>query len=373
MLKHIDTHAKFDRTQGKKPFLLLDGHQSRFDIPFLDYVHDPEHEWVCCLGVPYGTHLWQVADSSQLNGNFKVCLTKNKKKFFEIKRALNKNFDQQDIIPLINHSFHQSYGNTAGARKAMLEHGWAPLNYALLEHEQIKKTKVSFGTDLEKNLVTLQGPTPNTLDLSTINMAEGSLLASASDLLLMERSKQQGYLEKMNKRKREIASKKTSIEKLQAIGRLTSGTMAAGGMYYLCSNVRDIIKTNVEKKDNERKAIVRRANEKHNKYVKEYLVVKNKLETDPTILLTVKDMRCLLKHHTRKNDSPLKSRVLDLLYQFSQRKHRIVAESPPDMIEIEDVVDYENNEIHENETTTNGDLGNVGIDTMDGVDESYDL
>ena len=35
-LQYIDSFDVFDRTNGKYPFLLLDAHQSRFEIPFLD-------------------------------------------------------------------------------------------------------------------------------------------------------------------------------------------------------------------------------------------------------------------------------------------------------------------------------------------------
>ena len=49
-----------DRKEGRKPFVLLDGHQSRFDLEFLEYINDPKHEWCFWIGVPYGTALWQV-------------------------------------------------------------------------------------------------------------------------------------------------------------------------------------------------------------------------------------------------------------------------------------------------------------------------
>lgn len=64
MLHEIDKNNLYDRSEGAVPFLLLDGHHSRTKLPFLEYITDPEHEWMVCVGVPYGTHLWQVADSS---------------------------------------------------------------------------------------------------------------------------------------------------------------------------------------------------------------------------------------------------------------------------------------------------------------------
>jgi hypothetical protein len=56
-LAHIDSYGVFNRSDGKYPFLLLDGHQSRFEIPFLEYITNKEHEWQVCIGVPYGTSL----------------------------------------------------------------------------------------------------------------------------------------------------------------------------------------------------------------------------------------------------------------------------------------------------------------------------
>jgi hypothetical protein len=83
MLKYLDSFNLFDRSSGKRPLLLLDVHHSRMDLPFLDYIHGAGHNWVCFIGVPYATHIWPVADSPQLNGSFKIALTKKKQRFFE--------------------------------------------------------------------------------------------------------------------------------------------------------------------------------------------------------------------------------------------------------------------------------------------------
>ena len=81
ILKTIDQLDIFaeDRRNGVKPFILLDGHQSRFSLPFLTYITNASHPWKVSIGVPYGTALWQVGDSSQQNGRFKVRLSEEKK------------------------------------------------------------------------------------------------------------------------------------------------------------------------------------------------------------------------------------------------------------------------------------------------------
>jgi hypothetical protein len=64
MLKYIDTLDIFDQSITY-PFLLLDGHHSRMMLPYLKYINDPSHKWYSPFGVPYATHIWQVADTSQ--------------------------------------------------------------------------------------------------------------------------------------------------------------------------------------------------------------------------------------------------------------------------------------------------------------------
>mmetsp|Transcript_25328 Transcript_25328/g.29834 ORF Transcript_25328/g.29834 Transcript_25328/m.29834 type:complete len:143 (+) Transcript_25328:1172-1600(+) len=53
----LDHLKVFDRSNGAMPFFLLNGHGSRVELPFLEYVNHPEHLWCACIGVPYGTDL----------------------------------------------------------------------------------------------------------------------------------------------------------------------------------------------------------------------------------------------------------------------------------------------------------------------------
>ena len=79
ILDTLDKKEVFDRSNGLTPFLLVDGHISRFGLPFLEYIESMNHKWCVCIGVPYGTHLWQIGDLSQQNGRFKMYSTKKKK------------------------------------------------------------------------------------------------------------------------------------------------------------------------------------------------------------------------------------------------------------------------------------------------------
>jgi hypothetical protein len=140
MLSFIDSFNIFDRSNGKKPFLLLDGHHSRMDLPFLDYIHNANHEWACCIGVPYATHIWQVADSPQLNGSFKTELTRAKRRFFDIKSQRgHQNFEMTDIVPLVAHAWTKSFGVVQNAKTSIAHRGWGPLNFVLLDHPDVRK------------------------------------------------------------------------------------------------------------------------------------------------------------------------------------------------------------------------------------------
>jgi hypothetical protein len=73
---------------GPPPFLILDGHRSRFDLLFLEYINNPEHNWNVCIGVPYGTSYWQVGDSTEQNRCYhKMAITKAKWELLLTKKA----------------------------------------------------------------------------------------------------------------------------------------------------------------------------------------------------------------------------------------------------------------------------------------------
>jgi hypothetical protein len=71
MLQQIDELGVFSTSEEEGvPFLLLDGHGSRTRLLFLECITKPENKWVVFIGVPYGTHIWQVHDNSKLIGTF---------------------------------------------------------------------------------------------------------------------------------------------------------------------------------------------------------------------------------------------------------------------------------------------------------------
>ena len=134
---------KKDREEGKIPFMLLDGHQSRFDLELLRYVNTYPHRWNVCIGVPYGTALWQVGDSSKQNGTFNINLTDVKctmlqTRINQLQHAMQ--LVQTDIIPMVNLSYPGLFGNRRTNKKALAARGWNPYNHILLLDPTIRAT-----------------------------------------------------------------------------------------------------------------------------------------------------------------------------------------------------------------------------------------
>ena len=77
MLQHLNKYLQFDHANGVTPFLLINRHGSRFELPFLEYknnINDEGHKWAVSFCVPYGIALWQV-EAKEQKGSFKMELT----------------------------------------------------------------------------------------------------------------------------------------------------------------------------------------------------------------------------------------------------------------------------------------------------------
>ena len=129
-----------DCKNGLIPFALLNRHGSRFDVQFLDYINDSTHKWNVCLGVPYGTALWQVADSSEQHGRFKMNLNKAKRELYNnrINSCMeDMHLTKTDIVPLVRKCWGPSFCNVNANRRAIARRGWGPYNRNLLLHPTI--------------------------------------------------------------------------------------------------------------------------------------------------------------------------------------------------------------------------------------------
>jgi hypothetical protein len=105
MLKQMEDLELLDRSDGIDPFLLLDGQDSRFEELLVDYIHG-DKAWTVCIGVPYGTSLWQVGDSNQQNGQYKDKSKDGKEKMLTMKTKHEMKFSiiKQDVMWTVRYS-----------------------------------------------------------------------------------------------------------------------------------------------------------------------------------------------------------------------------------------------------------------------------
>ena len=154
MLRTLDEMDLIPREDNVKPFILLDGHGSRLEMPFLKYVNTPEDHWVACIGVPYGTALWQVGDSKEQNGSFNMAMTKAKQDLLALKDSLglqNEGIVDTDLMPLINQAWDKSFARVEKNKNAISDRGWNPLNKCLLLDQTLRSTMTAKESSQEYN------------------------------------------------------------------------------------------------------------------------------------------------------------------------------------------------------------------------------
>jgi hypothetical protein len=191
MLKSIDKLDVYNRSTGLNPFLLLDGHGSRFELEFLEYINTCETKWCVNIGLPYGTSYWQVGDSSEQNGCFKMALTKYKQALVTAKNDANLPYEinKTDVVKLVKDAWQVSFTRGETNRKAVMHSGWGPkaLNYNVLLHEEIvssnpNREESNDGGQKKQKLHSTAIPA------SQLNLMEG-LVGTLIDRIVLESNK----------------------------------------------------------------------------------------------------------------------------------------------------------------------------------------
>ena len=189
VLKHIDKCQVFERNTNAPftPTIQLDGHHTRFGLNFLEYCRRPESKWEVTIGCPESTHLWQIQDSSEMNGSNKKETYHFKEKLLAFKRRMNLPLaiTRPDIIPIVNRAWKKSFAIVESNRKAIEQRGWNPPNMALLRHPSILPTKdpPPLGTTASTPIVVAAGEEQNNeQDRHTYDSSAGTSVAVMDDL-----------------------------------------------------------------------------------------------------------------------------------------------------------------------------------------------
>ena len=355
MLQTIDSLNLFPRENNVRPFLLLDGHRSRLELPFLQYINTPKDHWVVCIGVPYGTAYWQVGDSKEQNGSFNIAITQAKQDLLETKDTLglyDEGIVDTDLMPIINSAWKRSFGRVDKNRNAISDRGWYPLNKALLLDPDIiatrsnaEKTKEFNQTNnivFPKSFYADNNAMDSGSDISIPNNLPNELnFSSGMSGFCLQSILSQEMLQNARSRLNETVEKgkilKDHIKKSKS---LSAGIIFKAGEVRLGQTVFDIHKQNLKEKK-------RKENEKTKKDEKIYLenVAKAQaiLETNKALEhMTIKELTTICKPLKRKEDGKMPTKKNELIAKYHEWNGRPAPIF--DIVSIDDESIDDNNE-----------------------------
>jgi hypothetical protein len=313
MLQELDKSDIFDREDGSTPFLLLDGHHSRFGLPFLQYIHDEDHKWTCCIGVPYGTHLWQVADSSQMNGSFKMALTKFKRELMASQTGKSCRFVQTDIIPLVRKSWYKSFAKKDCAKAAIAKRGWNPLNYALLDDPNLLP---SVSSEVSAARI------PDCSSLTSFNQ-QGKKFNLFLDQFILSEAKKEGRKRKLDEQQKEEAERQNSFVALTDYTRIaaSSGSLAKHNIFEIGASLLAKVKEKDDNEERKRQRISIKMKERSKKGSEKFQKAFDKYKKGKA--LTREDLVALINKTKRATDAANGKNTKELTLQWEERKYRL--------------------------------------------------
>lgn len=100
------------------------------------------HEWVVCIGILYGTTLWQIGDAEGNSRCFKRSLVNAKKILMQKKNAafLPTELVATNVIFLLNYAWEYSFTKEAFKKEAICDRGWFPYSWNLILHPELVAT-----------------------------------------------------------------------------------------------------------------------------------------------------------------------------------------------------------------------------------------
>jgi len=345
-LQVMDELELFPRTDTVKPFLLLDGHGSRLEMPFLHYINNPKDHWVVCFGVPYGTALWQVGDSKEQNGSFNIAINSAKDEVLERKEELGitDGVTDTDMMPIINIAWKNSFARVGKNRQAITNRGWNPLNRALLLDDELRSTMTKKQKSkeflLENNIIfpskntnakngadppsdsamtTIQNnsATASINDNNNVATAAGlNFNSSLSSFCLKSIISQEQIHETRERINEDMNTGKELKEILKESKRITSGIIFKAGSVRLGKTVFDIHMENME--DKRKEAITKIKKDEKEYYdnvakAKEVFDKKTDLQS-----MTIRELTIICKPLKRKEDGKMPTKKVELIQKYNE-------------------------------------------------------
>ena len=332
ILETLDHLQVFDRSRGIKPFLMLDGHGSRYGIPFLRYINNDAHLWVACIGVPYGTSLWQVGDAAECNGTYKGGLTTMKKKIIAHKTKLmmpRLTIEVTEIIILVNYAWSVSFALAKSNKKAIAERGWSPLNRNIILDTAVRATMTKLEIESEKeagilipytltgNYVTIDESLP-TLDLQYLSQnttpskpnLKGGMAAWCLDAIV----RNDDLMASRERIRRDNVEGQSVSEKLKQIRGMTAAKMFLLGETRLGEGVLQNVETSYNSKLAKQREDAQKKAETYQITLRDAEAV-HALKLDPSAW-NITQLKAVLKPLKTKEDTAMPTKKAKLLERW---------------------------------------------------------
>ncbi len=326
-LQKLDELELFPRENGLKPFLLLDGHGSRLELPFLQYVNDDDHRWIVCIGVPYGTSYWQVGDSSEQNGSYKMALTKSKRELVMKKQRScfkNPRIETYEIVMIMSEAWQKSFGRVPFNKDAIAARGWYPLTRNLLDHPEIAATKENGGEETAES-DSNRTRTSNQGTASTLNFGNG--LTNTLMIDILQNIDREAVRQQIRSNQQEG---RQALNTLAESKKLTAGLVFKSGRAWLGPEVLQEQLERKRKKDDKERELRNKHQMEQDKKKRAYDKACEEVANLDTSRWSVAQLRAMISYKKKKTDKwpQLKTRA-QMLEVWERIKLRPVEEEQP--------------------------------------------
>jgi hypothetical protein len=278
-----------------------------------------------CIGVPYGASYWQVADSSEQNGSYKMVLATAKKELVKKKQRTcfqNARVETYEIVIIVNEAWKRSFARVEYNKKAIAARGWFPLTRNLLDHPEIADTAEGdseaapslLGEDSSNNQQSFAG---------TLNFCNGYANTVISDIL--QNIDREAVREQIRSNQDEG---RQAMDTINEARKLTAGLVFKSGRAWLGPEVLQVAMENKRKRDELESAAVQRQEAAQNKRKQAYEKAWSEVSHLPTTMWSVPQLRALVSYKKLKTDKwPQLKTKAQLLEKWEEVKLRVVPQN----------------------------------------------
>jgi hypothetical protein len=169
--------------------------------------------------------MWQVGDSTEQNGTFKIkSKTVNASTVMsKIRAGLPPTLERSDIVCIVNVAWQSSFTRVATNKRSIAAGGWGPLNYVLLDHPELQESKdrVQSICEIYARQVR-EGVEIN--DITSLNMENGAM-GMCMDMFL-DHKVQENALGKLSDCEKKERRCQAGLAKKAGGARISAGLMA---------------------------------------------------------------------------------------------------------------------------------------------------